>query len=44
MENPHTQPARDKTGMPVKSAVVILALAILGAGISVPFFFESQSL
>ena len=44
MENPHTQPARDKTGIFVKSAVVILALAGLGAGISIPFFFESQSL
>jgi len=44
MEKPHAQPARDKTGIFVKSAVVILALAGLGAGISVPFFFESQSM
>ena len=44
MDDSHTQPARYKTGVPVKSAAVILALAGLGAGVCVPFFFESQSL
>ena len=34
----------NKTGMLVKSAAVVLSLAGLGAGICVPFFFESQSL
>jgi hypothetical protein len=44
MEDPHIKPARDKKGMLVKSVAVALALAGLGAGICVPFFFESQSL
>lgn len=44
MEDPHTQTARDKTDRFVKVAAFILTLAGLGAGISVPFFFESQSL
>ncbi len=44
MKGPHTQPAHNKTSMLVKSAAVVLALAGLGAGICVPFFFESQSL
>ena len=44
MEDLHTQPVHNKTDMLVKSTAVVLALAGLGAGICVPFFFESQSL
>lgn len=44
MQDPHTQPARNKTRMLERSAAVALALAGLGTGLCVPFFFESQSL